>query len=277
MTARPRPALPALLLAALVALPGCALFQKVLGAGFERPQLTYESWSADALDLDGVTVVLHYRLDNPNDVALDLRRLAYRLEVEDQQVAAGELPGGVQLKARGATALPIAVRLRWRDVPGFVQLLTARSEVAYRVSGDVGVGTVIGTIDLPFEHRDRVTLPRPPSFGIEGVTVQEASLSQLALDLRLRVENPNAFPLPVGALTYGLRVGERDLVTGGTHPLAAVPPRGHAVVLVPIRISTVGAAAGVVDLMRGAELRLKGLAGYGPMEAPVDAPGAVRP
>jgi LEA14-like dessication related protein len=154
-------------------------------------------------------------------------------------------------------------------------LLTKR-EVAYRISGEAGVGSPIGTIGLPFDHADRVAVPRLPSFSIESITVKDASLAQLALDVRLRVENGNAFPLPVGALMYGLRVGEQDLVSGGTHPLAAVPPRGRATITVPIRVSLVGAAAGVREALRGAEIRLRGLADFGAIEVPLDEPGRVR-
>jgi LEA14-like dessication related protein len=265
-----------LALAALLALGGCASVRSILGAGFERPTLAYESWSANDLDLDGVTIALHYRLQNPNGFGLDLRRLGYRLEVEGRRVAEGSLPGGLQIRAQGATPIAIPVRLRWREVPGFVELLLTRAEVAYRVSGDVGVGSPLGTLDIPFEHEDRVPVPRPPSIGIDGVTVRESSLSNLSLDLRVRVENRNSFPLPAGALTYGLRVGQRDLLSGGSQPLAAVPGGGRATVAIPIRISAAGAAEAVASLLGGAELRLQGLAEFGPMQVQVDTPGHVR-
>jgi LEA14-like dessication related protein len=146
---------------------GCASLRALTGVGFERPTLSYESWSAAGLDLEGVTLALHYRLENPNDFSLDMRRLHYELEVEGQRVAAGELPCGIQLRAQGATPLSFPVRLRWRDLPNFVELLLTRRDIAYRVTGTAGVGSPIGTLDLPFEHGDRVTLPRPPAVRIE--------------------------------------------------------------------------------------------------------------
>ena len=264
------------LVAALVVvsgMAGCSFLRAATGIGFQHPTLAYESWSADQLDLDGVTIALHYRFENPNDFSLDLRRLDYRLEVEARQVAQGELPAGVDLRARGATPLAIPVRLRWRDVPDAVSLFLTRREVSYRVSGTAGIGSAVGTVAIPFEHDGRVALPRPPSVGIEGITMRDLSTDGVAVDLRLRIENDNAFPLPVGVLTYGLRVGESDVLSRGTYPLAAVPPRGAAVVTVPVRISLQGAADAVAELMRGAALQLRGLAGYGEVETPVDTQG----
>jgi LEA14-like dessication related protein len=264
-------------LLAVVALASCALVQRIAGAAFERPKLTYESWSTEALDVEGVTIALHYRLENPNGFGLDLQRLAYKLEVEGHPLGEGELPaGGLDLAPHATTPVAIPVRLRWRDIPGFMGALLEKREVAYRISGEAGVGSPFGAVALPFDHRDRVVLPSLPSFSVESITVRDASLANLSLDVRLRVENRNAFPLPVGALTYGLRLGERDLFSSGTHPLAAVPPRGHATISVPIRVSLAGAAESVPELLRGAEVRLRGLADYGPVEVPLDEPGRVK-
>ena len=262
---------------ALAALPGCALFQSIAGATFEHPQLTFESWSAEGLDLDGVTIALRYRLLNPNGFGLDVQRLGYRLEVEGRQVAEGRLPAGLHLAPKATSELAVPVRLRWRDLPGFVETLLTKAEVGYRISGEAGVGSPVGTIDLPFEHADRVALPRLPGVQVEGLTMRQMSLSELSFDLRLRVDNGNAFPLPVGALTYGLRVGEQDLLSGGSHPLAAVPPGGHARLTVPVRISLSGAASAVSQILNGAEVRLRGLADFGWLEVPVDTGGRLAP
>jgi len=196
--------------------------------------------------------------------------------VEGTQVGEGELPAGIQVPPRGTAAVAVPVRVRWRDVPRFTEILLERAEVTYRITGTAGVGSALGTIDLPFDHQDRVAIPRLPSFRIESISVRNASLADVSIDVRLRIENGNSFPLPVGALTYGLRVGQHDLLAGGSHPLAAVPPGGHAVITIPIRLSTLGAAQGLADLLAGAAVQLRGLAGFDAVEVPVDAQGALK-
>ena len=41
-----------------------------------------------------------------------------------------------------------------------LDLLVTRAEIAHRVTGSAGIGSPIGTIDLPFDHRAHVALPR---------------------------------------------------------------------------------------------------------------------
>ncbi len=166
--ATPRLRRAAFLAVALAALPcGCSSLRLLTGVGLERPSLVYESWSPEQLDGEGVTIALHYRLENPNGFSLDLRSLDYRLEVQEREVAEGSLPAGVTLRASGATPLSLPVRLRWRDVPGLLGLLVTRSEVRYRVTGRAGVGSALGTVALPFDHRDTLALPRLPALRVE--------------------------------------------------------------------------------------------------------------
>ena len=261
-------------LATVLGASGCALLRSLSGE-LERPTLTYEGWSASDLDLEGVTITLRYRLENRSDVGLDLRSLSYKLEIEGGPVAQGDLPSGLQIPPRAATPVAFPVRLRWRAVPGFAELLLTRAELAYRISGRAGVGSPLGTVEIPFEHADRVPLPRPPALRLLGVRLRALSPSHLGLELRLGVDNPNPFPLPVGVLTYGLRVGGRDLLAGGEHPLTAVPPRGQAVVTVPVEISLRGVTDAVAELLRGGALDLSGLAGFGAARVPVQGEGSL--
>jgi hypothetical protein len=71
-------------------------------------------------------------------------------------------------------------------------------------------------------------------------------------------------------------VGERDVASGSSSPLSAVPAGGHSTVAVPVRIPVKGFAGAVSDLMGGAPFRLRGNAGVGGLQLPVDLPGRVR-
>ena len=262
-------------LAALLALAlsGCAALESLAKSAFDPPKLEFVSWSADSLDAEGVTIALHYKLTNPNPQGFRLSRVGWALDLEGKPAAKGDMPSGLTIPSRGAAPLDVPVRLRWRDVPGLVQLVATRSDVAFKVTGRAAVASGLGDVEVPFSREGRLPLPRIPRVGIESVKVRPLSLGTVSVDLKLRVDNGNSFPLPVGALAYGLKLDGSPVATGDGHPLAAVPAHGAATVSIPVRISLAAAGPALQRLLSGdsVPVDLDGKAGYGGLEFPFEA------
>jgi LEA14-like dessication related protein len=262
----------ALLLALLAGLPGCAL----LSAAFDPPKLHFDSWAPENLDLEGVTIALKYRVENPNSAGFRLSKVNWALDLDGRPAAKGDMPAGLQVPARGVAPLTIPVRLRWRDLPDIARLV-GREEVAFKVAGNAAVASPVGDVNLPFSKEGRLPVPKPPGVAIENVRIKDLSPTNLSLDLQLRVTNQNRFPLPVGALAWGLRLGGDDVAKGNGHPLAAVPPGGSAKVTVPVRLSLVAAADAIQRLLRGGEVpvAVDGQAEFGGMRFPFEDQSSV--
>jgi LEA14-like dessication related protein len=259
-------------LLALLILPGCAFLRGLFGAAVKKPTLTFESWSAQDLSLDGVTISLKYRIDNPNDVGFSLASLSYALDVERRRVAAGDLPGGVSLKAKGASPLIIPVRLKFADIPSFLQSVFTKDALGYKVAGDIGLSSPIGTVELPYSHTDRVPVPRLPSVSIDSVRVASASLSSMNLQVRLKVANGNGFPLPAAQLSYGVALDGASIATGQSAVVAAIPARGASEWVLPISVDLLKAGPAVARAVRSGtvEASVRGSAGYGSLALPLD-------
>jgi len=266
-------AAPSLLAALVLLAPGCAGLQDLARAAFERPRLTFRSAAVDALDLEGATVGLRFDLENPNAFGLDLARVGYGLEVEGTRIATGDLPGGLVIPAKGAAPLTVPVRVRFADVPGIVGLLTGgRDAIRYKVSGNVGVKTPIGVVELPMAHEDRLTLPSLPRFALDGLAIRSASLTELAVDVKVRLTNPNRFAIPAGRLDYALSVGGNPVARADGAALGAVGASGSATMALPVRISLLRAGAAASELARGGpvDVALRGEAKVAGIPLPVN-------
>lgn len=266
-----RKTLVAVLLPAL--LSGCAGLQDLARAAFTEPRLSFKSAALDALDLDGATVAFTWEIENPNAIGIDLARAGWQIEVEGTRVAAGDLPGGLSIPAKGKAPLTFPVRLRFRDVPGIVGLLgSGKRDLGYRLSGALGVRTPVGIVDLPMSHTDRVSLPAMPRFALDGLRVRSVSLSTVAVDVRVKVQNPNAFPLPNGQIDYALALAGTSVAKAAGASVAAVPGGGSAVVEIPVRVDVLSAGRVATDLARGAEVQveLTGKADLAGLALPLD-------
>lgn len=267
-----------LALAAPALLSACAGLQDFARAAFTEPRLSFESASVDALDLEGATVGFTFQIENPNTLGVDLARAAWQIEVEGTRVAAGDLPSGLRIPANGRAPLKFPVRVRFRDVPGIVSLLgSGRGDLGYRLSGSLGVRTPIGVVDLPMSHADRVKLPAMPRFALDGLRVESVSLFAVSVDVRLRVQNPNAFPLPGGELEYALALSGTSVARAQGASVRAVPGGGSAVVEIPVKIDVASAARVAADLARGGDVQVEliGNATLAGLPLPLDLRGAV--
>jgi LEA14-like dessication related protein len=251
----------ALTLASTLAAAGCAGLSDLARSAFETPKLTFRSATVDALDLGGATIGLRFDLENPNGFGLDLARVGWGVEVEGTRIATGDMPGGLAIPARGAAPLSLPVRIRFQDVPGIVSLLTSRKDaIHYKVGGSVGVRTPVGIVDLPLAHEDRLDLPGLPSFALDGLSVRSATFRDVALDVKLRVKNPNTFPIPAGRLDYALSIAGAEVARAPDAALAKIAGGGSTLLSIPVRIDLARAGQAATDLVRGAPVRV-GLAG----------------
>jgi LEA14-like dessication related protein len=269
--ARPRLLLaPALLL--VLALGGCAELQKIAAGAFERPRLTFRSASLQALDLEGATIGFTYDVQNPNSFGAKVARLSYGVEVEGTRVVTGEMPGGLTVPANGTAPMTFPVRVRFRDVPGIAALFGRRDAIAYRLSGTIGVETPLGVLDLPLSHEDRVTLPRLPDFAIEGLSIRNVSFTEIGLEVRVAVKNPNAFPIPAGSLDYALSLAGSSVARGDGRPTQVVPGRGKSVVAIPLTVNLAQVGRAAADLVRGGpvDVGLRGKADLAGIPLPLD-------
>jgi LEA14-like dessication related protein len=254
-------------------LASCAGLQELAKTAFERPRLDFRSAAVEGLDLEGATVALKFDLQNPNGFGLDLARVGYGLEVEGTRIATGDLPGGLAIPARGAAPLTVPVRVRFADVPGIVKLLTGgRDRIRYRVAGNVGVNTPVGLVELPMAHEDQLGLPALPRFALDGLAVRSASLREVALDVKVKVTNPNRFGLPAGSLGYALSVAGAPVARADGAPLAAVAGASASTIALPVRLDVLGAGAAAAALSRGGEVdvALRGEARVAGLAIPLD-------
>jgi LEA14-like dessication related protein len=250
-------------------LGGCAGLQRLADGSLDSPQLTLVQASVAEADSEGATVRLDLTLENPNDLAFEVASARWRLEVEGTELGKGALPGGLAIPARDVVPFGVTVRVRWAEVRRLVERVGKKEQVAYRISGSVGVKTPVGLVALAFDHAGKLPVPRLPTLRLAGAAVELASFTELDLELALEVENPNPFPLPGAALTFELLVNGTSVAAGREATLAPLAAHGMARVALPLRLSLLGAGRAAASI-HGGEVRLRGFIRAAGIEAPID-------
>jgi LEA14-like dessication related protein len=67
-----------------------------------------------------------------------------------------------------------------------------------------------------------------PEFSISSIVILQAELINTRLKVRLRIDNPNSFPLELSAFSYELHGAGRYWAEGKETGPMAIPPEGYA-------------------------------------------------
>jgi LEA14-like dessication related protein len=236
---------------------GCAQVGKLAASAIEKPHLAFKAVRVEEVDLGGATLAFDLSIENPNGFGLTVDRATYGIEAEGTPVATGELPGGLSLPAKGKAPLTITARVRFEDVSEIAKLVESRDAIHYRLSGAVGVKTALGTLELPFSHEGLPTIPHLPGFSLEGIAIRHLSFDRAEVEVRVRIANRNAFPLPEGRLDAAISLAGAEVARVDDHQLAAVPAGGNVLSSIPIDLDLAEAGRAVADLARGGQVEVE--------------------
>lgn len=262
------------LITSLYGLAGCAGLEGVLRQGIQRPEVSVVSAAPTTADFEGLTFAVDLRVQNPNPIGLRARGFAWQLDVEGGRVATGDAPGGLNLPANAAATSRVTARVRYADLANVVRLANAKDRVALRVAGSVAVETPIGVLDVPWSWSGDLPVPRLPRVELGGVRLGRQTFTETEVVVRLRVHNPNTFPLPPASVRLDVDLAGDRVAQAASQQLAALGADGAATLDVPVRVSLLGAGRALLGARgRPIQVAVRGTAGFGWMQLPISVSG----
>jgi LEA14-like dessication related protein len=141
--------------AAIAVTAGCSALGR---QAFQQPVVQLKDVAVQGVGLTGGTVAVKLNVYNPNGYRLDATRLTYNLLVGDQvNLATGVLDSRYTVNGNDSTTITIPVSFTYNGIGAAGRELLNTGGVAYRVNGDVTVGTVVGNFTVPYSSTGRFT------------------------------------------------------------------------------------------------------------------------
>jgi len=82
------------------------------------------------------------------------------------------------------------------------------------------VGLLAACANLPLQ-------PVSPQVSLADFRIKDLGLLSQNYQLRLRVKNPNSFPLPINRLDYQLHINDQEFTKGMTNQAVTIPASGE--------------------------------------------------
>ena len=130
---------------------GAAACSTLGRAAFQNPVVNLRDVKVLGLGTQGGNLEVQLGVYNPNQYRLDATRLTYRVFVGDSvSVAGGALDTQTSVQAGDSTIVRVPVSFTYSGVGAAAMQLMRTGSVAYRVAGDVTVGSVVGNFTVPY-------------------------------------------------------------------------------------------------------------------------------
>jgi LEA14-like dessication related protein len=136
---------------------GCA---SVGRAVFREPVVTYKDAMITGLGLTGGSLEVVLSIYNPNSFRLDGTGLTYRIVVDSIPFGNGTLSERFAVQEGDSTTIRLPLQFNYSGVGQAGRQLIQTGSVNYTVSGDITVGTPIGSFTRPYSGKGRLTTMR---------------------------------------------------------------------------------------------------------------------
>lgn len=146
-----------LMLGATTVAIAAAVACSALGSqAFQQPVVELKDVAVQGVGLTGGTVAVKLNVYNPNRYRLDATRLTYNVLVGEQvNLATGALDSRFTVNDHDSTTVTIPVSFTYSGIGAAGRQLLNTGGVAYKVNGDVTVGTVVGNFTVPYSSTGR--------------------------------------------------------------------------------------------------------------------------
>ncbi|MBN2576912.1 MAG: LEA type 2 family protein [Deltaproteobacteria bacterium] len=240
-----------LLLVCLVALPGCALLQSLLGST-PKPTASITGVRIADFSLNDLTLVFDMAVNNPYQVDLPLVNVDYSLASQSKPFLQGQAPLQGSIPAGKSKTLSLPAKIVFVDLIKALQGVKAGSSVPYKGSLGLSVNApVLGALRLPLEKEGQLPVPAAPDVSVPSVTWKNVSLAGATGLVKMRVRNPNSFAFDVAGLDYDIKLGDFNLAKGGLTNAASLAAGAAQEIGINVSVSTAQAGMAIVKMLQG--------------------------
>jgi LEA14-like dessication related protein len=130
---------------------------------FKEPVVNFQQLSVNGLGLTGGSLDVVLSVYNPNNYRLDATRLTYNLMIDSVRFGTGALDQKFAVQSGDSTIVRLPVSFTYAGIGEAGRQLLNTGSVNYRVTGDVTVGTPLGSFTRPYDRAGRYTALRGTS------------------------------------------------------------------------------------------------------------------
>jgi len=241
-----------LVLPALIAvfLLSCSSMQDLLQT--QKPRLSVKETRLSDMSFESVTLTVDIQIDNPNSYGINMAGFDYDFSVSGKTFLQGDQNRSMNVPPQGKTTLPIPVRINFIELYNMIRSLKDQDNAPYRIACGLTFDIpVLGPSRIPVSHSGSIPAVKLPAVDVAGIKTNDISITGAALELRLKINNPNGFGLSLKNIDYDFSVDGNRWVQGRQPKAMSIARKTTGTVTIPISLNFLEMGSTVYNLISG--------------------------
>lgn len=220
-------------------LSGCSTLNDVIDAtDIRTPEISIKESTVSKLSLDGAELLLKVNVNNPNPVPIKLTNMDYTLELADRPFIQGVLENGIDIPAKRTSTTTVPITVKFSDLEAILQNIKNRDTLDFKLTTHSQIALpIIGERTIPAELSGSFPIPRLPKITLHSIAVEKLSFTGAQLNLKLNLENPNAFNVVFNKLAYTFKVNNTAWIESNIKAPINVEKNKTAELEIPIKLN----------------------------------------
>ena len=127
---------------------------------FKPPEADIVSLEVHAMTIGGADLTFEVSFKNSNVFELLVDRISYRLSLGEKPIGGGEISGDKNIESLDAKVFSLPLLIEFYDVGKDVYNILHQPSALCRVTGEVVIRTIWGTLEIPFDKSKKIAVSR---------------------------------------------------------------------------------------------------------------------
>ncbi len=232
-------------------LSACAELLNLLKiAQIEKPTASVTNTQITGLSFSQADLLIDIKINNPNDVGIDLAGLNFDLKINNNSLLSGNKKDPLNILAKGSNTIQLPLSLKYADIYGALTSLLEEDKSTYQFDGVLSFDLpALGMVNIPISKSGELPLLKPPKIKIKKLSLKSFSYSSAYFDLDISVSGSGGVPLFIDNFSYGLNVAGNVWIGGESYRKIDLNDNEEKVITVPFKLDFISMGRAVYDIV----------------------------
>ncbi|OGI09528.1 MAG: hypothetical protein A2Y40_09080 [Candidatus Margulisbacteria bacterium GWF2_35_9] len=245
----------------------------------QKPTVKYERVEVTDMNFEKLKINFIYSIANPNPIGIENAFYNYKLEINNQDFVES-LDTQFSLSAGNTSTIMLPIEIKYENVfatgTSFINsLANGTASVPYKISGQFKLNFIAFPFTIPFTAEGSIPLPKLPGISLDSVKMGSIGMTDVQLNINMKVSNENEFPIPINELIYKFKIGNMIVASGTTASKEEISGKGQKSIFMALHINPMSLGQSIISGIQSGlfDYNMVGGMNTGELQVPFDLSG----